>query len=145
MIPQTHSRRDRRAAALPDPRLIAAVFAGGALGSLARAALSETLPHDVTAWPWPTFLANLAGAFLLGWAVTRLQDRLPPSTYPRPFLGTGLCGGLTTFSTLQVELVRMLDAGALGLALGYAAASVVLGFGAVLLSTHLVRRARLAR
>lgn len=77
--------------------------------------------------------------------MTRLQDRLPPSTYQRPFLGTGVCGGLTTFSTLQVELVRMLDAGAWLLALGYAAASLLAGFGAVLISTHLVRRARLAR
>lgn len=154
LIPQTRRRRrpsppaprpsaPRRRA--PDPRLLAAVFAGGALGTLARAALAETLPHAVTAWPWPTFLANVAGAFLLGWAVTRLQDRLPPSTYRRPFLGTGLCGGLTTFSTLHVELVRMLDAGAWALALGYAAASLALGFAAVLISTHLVRRARLAR
>ena len=46
---------------------------------------------------------NILGAFLVGYFVTRLQERLPLSSYRRPLLGTGLCGGLTTFSTLQVE------------------------------------------
>jgi CrcB protein len=136
VIPQTR-RRHRHVP--PDPRLLAAVFAGGALGSLARAALADALPHEVTAWPWPTFIANLAGALLLGYVVTRLQRRLPPPTYRQSFLGTGICGGLTTFSTLQLELVRMLDAGAWGLALGYGAATLAAGFAAVLLATHLVR------
>lgn len=128
-----------------DPRLLAAVFAGGALGSLARAGLAEALPHAVTAWPWPTFLVNVAGAALLGYVVARLQHTAPPPTYRRSFLGTGLCGGLTTFSTLQLELVRMVDAGAWGLALGYAAASVALGFGAVVLAFRLVRYREPAR
>lgn len=128
-----------------DPRLLAAVFVGGALGSLARAGLAEALPHAVTAWPWPTFLVNVAGAALLGYVVARLQHTSPAPTYRRSFLGTGLCGGLTTFSTLQLELVRMLDAGAWGLALGYAAASVALGFGAVVLAFRLVRYREPAR
>ena len=76
---------------------------------------------------------------LLGWLVTRLQERLPLSAYRRPLLGTGLCGALTTFSTMQVELLDMLDAGNTGLALGYAAASIVVGFAAVTLVTNVVR------
>lgn len=126
-----------------DPRLLLAVFAGGALGALARAGLVEGFPHDPASWPWVTFLVNVLGAALLGWAVTRLQERLPVSTYPRPFLGTGVCGGLTTFSTMQLEIVRMADAGAWGLAIGYAAASVAAGLTAMTLATNLVRRARL--
>ena len=73
---------------------------------------------------------------------TRLQERLPLSAYKRPLLGTGLCGALTTFSTMQLELLRMLDRGSAGLALGYAGASVVAGFGAVWLATAMVRRVR---
>lgn len=128
-----------------DRRELLAIFSGGMIGALARAALSEALPHEPTAWPWATFSVNLAGAFLLGYAITRLQERLPLSAYRRPFIGTGVCGALTTFSTMQVELLRMLDAGAWALALGYAAASVAGGFAGVMVATNLVRRARLAR
>jgi CrcB protein len=126
-----------------DGRELGAIFAGGFLGALARAGVAELLPHADGAWPWATFLVNVAGAFLLGYFVTRLQERLPLSAYRRPFLGTGLCGGLTTFSTMQVELLQMLDAGRIGLAAVYAVGSVAVGFAGVAVATNLVRRARL--
>jgi CrcB protein len=128
-----------------DARELAAIFAGGVAGTLARAGLAQALPHAAGAWPWATFAANLAGAFVLGFAVTRLQERLPLSRYRRPFVGTGLCGALTTFSTVQLELLRMLDHGRDALALGYVAATLAGGFGAVFLATQLARRTRLAR
>ena len=113
-----------------------AIFAGGCLGALARAGLVEWLPHDPGSWPWATFAVNIAGTALLGWAVTRLQERMPLTAYRRPFVGTGFCGALTTFSTLQVELLDM----GTGLALAYAAASLAAGFGIVWLATGLARR-----
>jgi CrcB protein len=122
------------------PRELAAIFTGGFIGAIARAGMAEWLPHDPGAWPWSTFAVNVAGAFLLGYLVTRLQERLPLSSYRRPLLGTGFCGALTTFSTMQVELLAMLDAGRPGLAAGYAAASVAAGFLAVLVATNVVRR-----
>jgi fluoride exporter len=125
-----------------DVRELAAIFAGGAGGALARAGLAEWLPPHAGRWPWATFLVNVVGAFLLGYFATRLQERLPLSAYKRPLLGTGLCGALTTFSTMQLELLRMLDRGELGLALGYAGASVVAGFAAVWAATAMVRRVR---
>src|SRR5256885_3984462 len=125
-----------------DRRELAAIFVGGAVGALARAGLAEGLTRSATTWPWATFIVNVAGAFMLGYVATRLQERLPLSAYRRPFLGTGLCGALTTFSTVQLELVRMLDHGRIGLAAGYAGASVVAGFIAVAFATALVRRAR---
>jgi fluoride exporter len=127
-----------------DRRELAAIFAGGFAGAVARAEIAVALaPSSPASWPWATFLVNVAGAALLGYAVTRLQERLPLSAYRRPFLGTGVCGALTTFSTMQLELLRMLDAGRIGLALAYAAASLAAGFGAVLVATGGVRRARL--
>jgi CrcB protein len=123
-----------------DGRELAAVFAGGFVGAVARAEVGEALPYEPGHWPWATFLVNVLGALLLGYFTTRLQERLPPSAYRRPFLGTGICGGLTTFSTMQLELLQMLDADRVGLALGYAAASVAAGFAAVALATNLVRR-----
>lgn len=126
----------------PDVRELAAVFAGGAIGSLGRALLAEAYPTTASGWPWVTFAVNLSGAFLLGYFATRLQERLPLSSYRRPLLGTGLCGGLTTFSTMQVELLTMIDAHNYRLAVGYALASVVGGYAAIQLATGMVRRVR---
>ena len=126
-----------------DVRELAAIFVGGIIGALARLGLVEALAPAPGAWPWATFLANLVGALALGYFTTRLQERLPLSAYRRPFLGTGLCGALTTFSTMQLELLQMLDHREGGLAAAYAAASLVAGSVAVALTTNLVRRARL--
>jgi CrcB protein len=126
-----------------DRREVAAIFAGGCLGAAARAELAVALPPHAGQWPWATFAVNLAGAFVLGYFVTRLQERLPLSAYRRPFVGTGVCGALTTFSTMQVELLEMLDGRHVALAAGYAGASLVGGFLAVAVATNLVRRARL--
>ena len=125
-----------------DGRELGAVFAGGLIGAIARAELAEVLRHP-SAWPWATLIVNAVGAFLLGYFVTRMQERLPLSVYRRPFLGTGLCGGLTTFSTMQVELLQMIETDRIGLAVIYAAASVAIGFVGVAVATNLVRRSRL--
>ncbi|GBG36559.1 fluoride efflux transporter CrcB [Mycobacterium montefiorense] len=128
--------------AQPDYRELAAVFVGGALGTLARAALSTLAAPDPATWPWPTFAVNIVGAFLVGYFTTRLLERLPLSSYRRPVLGTGLCGGLTTFSTMQVETLKMLEHGHWMLAVSYTVVSIVLGLLAVHLATALVRRVR---
>jgi len=125
-----------------DYRELAAVFAGGALGALARTALSTLGANDPASWPWPTFTVNMVGAFLVGYFTTRLLERLPVSDYRRPLLGTGLCGGLTTFSAMQVETLKMIEHGHWVLAASYTITSIVLGFAAVHLATAFVRRVR---
>jgi CrcB protein len=123
-------------------RLQVAIFVGGVVGALARAGLNMALPWDGRGWPWATFAANVVGTLALGYFVTRLQERLPPSTYRRPLLGTGFCGALTTFSTLQVELIQLARHGSAGLAFGYGLASLGAGLVGVYLATALTRRVR---
>ena len=125
-----------------DGRELAAVFAGGAIGTLARAGLATVAAPDPGRWPWPTFIVNIVGAYLLGYFATRLLERLPVSSYRRPLLGTGLCGGLTTFSTMQVETIKMLEHHHYGLAIGYTVASIAAGLVAVYIATAMVRRVR---
>jgi CrcB protein len=125
-----------------DWRELAAIFAGGFLGALTRVLLVQAAPATPGGWPWATFVANVAGTLLLGYFVTRLQERLPVSAYRRPLLGTGLCGALTTFSTMQLEVLGMLTAGRTGLAIAYVLTSIGVGFVGVFLATALVRRVR---
>jgi CrcB protein len=125
-----------------DKRELFAIFAGGAIGGLVRAAFSQALPWTPDHWPWPTFGVNIVACALLGYFVTRLQERLPLSAYRRPLLGTGICGGLSTFSTMQVELLKMVGAGYYGTALAYGCVSIISGYLAIHFATAMVRRVR---
>jgi CrcB protein len=139
-----HSKtRGRRAGR--DAQELLAIAAGGALGALARVGLAQALVPPPGRWPWATFAVNILGALLIGYFATRLQERLPVSTLRRPLLGTGFCGALTTFSTVQVELLRMTDRHRYGLAAGYLAASVICGYLAVFAASAAVRRVRALR
>jgi fluoride exporter len=127
-----------------DLRRLAAIYVGGVLGALARVGLAEAAPHGPDGWPWATFAVNMAGALLLGYFVARLRDH-PEDSLAHPFLTTGICGTLTTFSTLQLELFEMVDAGHLGLASAYIAATLAVGFAFVRLGIALERRPETAQ
>ncbi len=126
-----------------DRRELAAIFGGGMVGAMLRVWVSQRFASTASAWPWATFLINVAGSATLAYVATRLQERLPQSTYRRPLLGTGFCGAFTTFSTMQVEILTMLDHDRFGLAVGYGAASVTAGYVAIWTMTAVVRRSRL--
>ncbi len=128
-----------------DARELAAIFVGGMAGAVARVWLSQRFASGSQHWPWAIFAINVAGAAALAYVVTRLQERLPQSTYRRPLIGTGFCGAFTTFSTMEVEILVMLDHHRYGLALGYGVASLAAGSSVVWLTTALVRRTRMLR
>lgn len=121
-------------------RKLAAIYAGGVVGALLRVGLAEAFPHGADAWPWPTFAVNIFGAFLIGYFFASFRDH-PPDQLHHPFFATGICGTLTTFSTLQLELYAMVEGGHLALAGLYCAATVALGYVAVQLGTAVERRA----
>jgi fluoride exporter len=124
-----------------DVRVIVAAGIGGMIGTLARATVEATFPPG-SGFPTTTLVVNLAGAALLVWLVVRLSERLPPSTYVRPMLGTGFCGGLTTFSTMQVEAVKLLDHGHDVAGVGYLVTSCA---GGLIATAYVLRAARRAR
>lgn len=107
---------------------------GGALGALARWGLAEAFPHS-TGLPWATLAVNLTGCLLLGVLTAVLVARAPGSPWARPFLGVGVLGGFTTYSTFAVEVVRLTDAGAAATAAGYVLASVLGGIAAAAAGT----------
>lgn len=120
-------------------RKLAAIYAGGVLGALIRVGLAEAFPHSADAWPWPTFAVNIFGAFLIGYFFASFRDHEPDQLH-HPFFATGICGTLTTFSTLQLELYAMVEGGHLALAGLYCAATVALGYLAVQLGAAVERR-----
>ncbi len=122
---------------------LVAVGAGGAAGALGRVGLEQAWPTAAGSWPWTTLAVNLAGAFMLGCLMTALRHG-PISIPAYRLLGTGLCGALTTFSTMQLELLEMLDRTRYGLAFGYVSASVVGGYAAVTLGAKLIRKTTVA-
>ena len=141
MATQDTTRKSASHPGVDAPELLA-IACGGALGALARVAVAQALPTSPGQWPWATFAVNITGAVMLGYFVTRLQERLPVSTLRRPLLATGLCGAFTTFSTVQIELLKMVDRHDYGLGAGYLTASVLGGYLAVFASSALVRRVR---
>jgi fluoride exporter len=104
-------------------RLLMAIFLGGSAGGLARAGLEQAWPADGHSWPWVTLTVNLAGTALLAYVITRLGVRL----FVRSLLGIGLCGALTTFSTLQLEALQLADDDHVVLAASYAVTSIAAG------------------
>jgi len=121
-------------------RELAAIFIGGATGALLRVWLDRHIGASAPDWPWATFAINLSGAFALGCLTARLRHGPLRLSWLQALLGPGLCSTYTTFSTLQVELLEMVEDHRLGLAVGYASASVLAGLAAFTLATTLTRR-----
>jgi CrcB protein len=117
--------------------MLRVVALGGALGSLLRYALSLAW-HST--FPWTTLAINVIGSAALGALLAWIA--LTPGAHPllRPFLGTGVLGGFTTFSTFTVEARTLYAAGTPGLAATYVAVTVAAAVLAVVIAERLVRR-----
>lgn len=104
-----------------------AVLAGGILGTLARWWVEGLFPPTPPGFPWGTLLVNVSGAFGLGLAGTILIERAAGAGHLRTFLGIGLFGSYTTFSTMALEGVRLIEVGLVTQALVYWVVTLVAG------------------
>ena len=117
---------------LPDPRrrrdlaeygrwVLLVIAAGGVVGAELRYGVGVLLPSGSRSFPWATVLVNVTGGFGIGVLMTVLGRSARPHPLLRPFLGVGILGGFTTFSTYSTDTFRLIDVGRPVLALGYAA------------------------
>lgn len=106
-------------------RVLAVVALGGALGGLGRYLLAEAWPAPPGGFPTATLVTNVVGCALIGVLMVLVTDAFAPHPLLRPFLGTGVLGGFTTFSTYAVGIRGLLGDGHLLVALGYLVATPV--------------------
>jgi fluoride exporter len=133
-----------READVPPPRIhttaLGAVAVGGALGALARWGVAVALPHDSGQFPWSTLLTNILGCFLIGVLMVLVIERWPGHPLVRPFLGTGILGGFTTFSTYTVDIRAMVAADRPASAAAYLVATLVVGLAGVVVGLRVTER-----
>ncbi|MEU3899457.1 fluoride efflux transporter CrcB [Streptomyces sp. NPDC045251] len=120
--------------------VLLAVAAGGALGATARYGASLLWPTAPGAFPWTTLLVNAAGCAVIGVFMVLVTDVWSAHRLLRPFFGTGVLGGFTTFSTYAVDIQRLLRGGDPGTALAYLAATVSAALAGVWCAASLTRR-----
>ena len=120
--------------------VVAVVALGGALGATARYALALHWPAQPGGFPWATFWTNVVGCAVIGVFMVVITDVWAAHRLVRPFFGTGVLGGFTTFSTYAVDIRQLTDAGAARTALGYLALTAVAALAAVWTAARLTRR-----
>ena len=111
--------------------IIAVIAAGGAVGSAARYGAGVLWPHDPSQIAWSTFAVNVVGGLLLGLLMVFVNDVWPPRRYIRPFVGVGILGGFTTFSTYMLDTHALLQAGRWPVAMLYLVGTLLVGLVAV--------------
>ncbi|MEV4412443.1 fluoride efflux transporter CrcB [Catellatospora sp. NPDC049609] len=124
--------------------VLAAVSAGGVLGALARYAVGLAVPPSPTGFPWGIFGVNVSGCLLIGVLMVLVTEVWPGHRLLRPFLGTGVLGGYTTFSTYTVDIVRLIESGAGAVAAAYLVGTLLIAlpavYGGTVVTRWLVRR-----
>lgn len=111
---------------------------GGGVGSMLRYFASLVIHSKY--FPWPSFAVNIIGSLLIGIVFALSMKEATSFTNWKLFLGTGICGGFTTFSAFSLENMVLLQNGKVGLALIYIVLSIVLGIAAAFVGYWCVGR-----
>jgi CrcB protein len=125
--------------------VLGVISAGGVLGAEGRYALTLAFPHAPGGFPWATFITNVSGCLLIGVLMVLITDVWSAHRLLRPFLGVGVLGGYTTFSTYVVEAQQLVVAGAARTALLYLAGTMLAALAAVYLGIWTTRLATARR
>ncbi|MFJ8040333.1 fluoride efflux transporter CrcB [Kitasatospora sp. NPDC096147] len=120
--------------------VVLVVALGGVLGALARYGAGLCRPVAAGAFPWGTLGINVTGCAAMGVLMVLVTEVRQRHRLVRPFLGTGVLGGFTTFSAYALDVHRLADGGRLPLAAAYAAATVLGALGAVWAAAGVTRR-----
>ncbi|MET9525029.1 fluoride efflux transporter CrcB [Streptomyces coeruleorubidus] len=121
--------------------VVAVVALGGGAGAAARYAASLWWPSPTGGFPWTTFWVNVTGCAVIGVFMVVITEFRPAHRLVRPFFGTGVLGGFTTFSTYAVDIQKLADGGHLRAGLAYLAATPLAALTAVWLAAWSTRRA----
>ncbi|WP_416957022.1 fluoride efflux transporter CrcB [Streptomyces sp. Agncl-13] len=143
--PEAESLRARTEAPRPSVwrgqgPVVAVVALGGAVGAVARYAASLRWPAQSGGFPWTTFGINVVGCAVIGVFMVVITDVWAAHRLVRPFFGTGVLGGFTTFSTYAVDIQKLIDSGHPRTALAYLAATLAAALAAVWLAVTAARR-----
>lgn len=120
--------------------ILAAVAVGGAIGACARYGAALLWPTASGTFPWTTFWVNVIGCGVIGVFMVVVTDVWAAHRLVRPFFGTGVLGGFTTFSTYAVDIQRLVDDGHATTGLLYLAATMLAALTAVWTTANLTRR-----
>jgi fluoride exporter len=134
-----HVRDQRRELGRSHGGVLAVIAVGGGLGALARFGVTRLLPPAPGRFPWATLLTNIVGCLLIGVLMVLISQVWSAHPLVRPFLGVGVLGGFTTFSTYAEETRALLAPGTVVLAFGYVVASLACGLLAVAVGMRLTR------
>lgn len=120
--------------------IVAVVALGGAIGASARYGASLVWPAAAGSFPWTTLWVNALGCAVIGVFMVLITDVWAAHRLVRPFFGTGVLGGFTTFSTYAVDIQKLVDGGHPRTGLAYLAATLCAALGAVWLAATATRR-----
>ncbi|MGW4353395.1 fluoride efflux transporter FluC [Nocardia sp. NPDC004582] len=136
-----HQPEQRRELLRSQGAILTVISAGGAIGALTRYGLAQLWPTPAHGFPWATFATNVLGCFLIGVLMVIVTELRTPHPLVRPFLGVGILGGFTTFSTYANETRALLEPGTVATAFTYLAATLSCALLATLLAVRLTRAA----